>query len=326
MQPERIQISLRDDKVQRVEANNECFRKIVHEIMGKKCELTKDDLTVLLDRALNERNYSVSYTKHLLDYVTQGGLLIEKLTNNEARALHRSFDAKKDRASVKSDQRYTFSEDEIEQISAHSWNTLRNACGQTTTDTAVLFSYIWLMMLYTGKRMSDISTVSRDDLHMLRENGFVAIRIPKSRKVSRIALNDELREIINLVLREKMRIQLPFDPFAKRRGLLAYLCRLYTRLNPGKAKPRGLGFHALRRRTAGSSYMEGKNIDEIREQMDHTNNAQTNMYINKHLLEEQTRKCGLTYKNFQSSATSLPLSSSSSSSVCCGDDSSTLGE
>lgn len=166
----------------------------------------------------------------------------------------------------------------------------------------LLFVYAFMFMYLTGKRLSDIALLDVEKLRTLLQYEALVIRIPKSKKLGRITLRgyDEqsrirfrsfLRRAIDVFGSEEIvgkKQPIPFDQFAKRRTLDRQFRRLYNlateKLKIAGDKPRGLSLHSLRRFRAATMFVQGAEIDNIRECLDHSSIRVTNMYINRHLM------------------------------------------
>lgn len=177
----------------------------------------------------------------------------------------------------------------------------------------VLFAYLFLFMYETGKRLSEIALIGVEQLNTLSTHEALVIRVPKSKKLGRIVLrgfDEEMRidfkyflaRAIELFSRPKFESCIPFDQYAKRRTLDRHFTSLYTAALrhlglPRNEKPRGLSLHSLRRYRAGSLFQQGKDIEHIRECLDHSSTKVTNIYINKHLMRSYRTKCNDTECN-----------------------------
>lgn len=162
------------------------------------------------------------------------------------------------------------------------------------------FLYVFYTLAVTGKRLSDIASIESSQLRHLRTRGVCVVRIRKTGGLGRI----EIPEIMAVcsekslekgqavirrfrgfeLLRERSVLDIPFDVSRKRRSLDRSLNRVYSETF-GRAKSRGLSFHALRRIYAGYRFLSGASIERIRENLDHSHRRQTNRYVNNCLFE-----------------------------------------
>lgn len=170
----------------------------------------------------------------------------------------------------------------------------------------LIFAYVFLFMYETGKRLSEIALLGVEQLQTLYDFEALVIRIPKSKKLGRIVLRgfDEntrvnfryfLERSIELFSKQSFSDCIPFDQYSKRRTLDRHFSRLYTAALryldlPKSSKPRGLSLHSLRRYRAASLFQQGKDIEHIRECLDHSSTKITNIYINKHLMRSYRKK------------------------------------
>lgn len=166
-----------------------------------------------------------------------------------------------------------------------------------------LFAYVFVMMRASGKRLSDIAGLTIVQLRQLRDVGACALIIPKTRKLGRlelrnvgssdaspdicakktntISMNAIVFRLVEWVNRGLLTI--PFDVTSRRRTLDSQLRNAYFRVTNGSRKPKDLSFHALQRMYAGNMFLSERNINELRERMDHANRDQTNAYVNTYL-------------------------------------------
>lgn len=204
-----------------------------------------------------------------------------------------------------------------------STTTARSTCSRLTTlfattspsfnpseeqrSNLVVFLYVFMFMFNTGKRLSEIALLGVEQLRTLLQFEALVIRIPKAKKLGRITMrgyDDTTKTRFRSFLRHSVMMfdergpfakALPFDQFQKRRSLDRNFAALYrqavthldeaTHLDSScKEKPRGLSLHSLRRFVAASMFAQGREIDHIRECLDHSSTKVTNMYINKHLM------------------------------------------
>lgn len=281
--------------------------------------VTRDWLLQICELMLR-RGYSLSYIKRSLFLIRadcKGGQF--PLTVGELKAFLRSIVASKnkhfaDRAK-QSDGIYAMSDALYENMRVYCVEYLRAAdergvgvkivdrsqlayiAEQPPRPRTILFSYLYLMMYHTGKRCSDVAVLSCDDLRLLLDKGDIAITIPKTERVGRLSMSHiekaaEFRECVERFLRvcDGMPTAIiPFDAFVLRRSFNAMFQRVYEQMT-GEKKPRGLSFHALRRRKAARYFKQGESLETIRECLDHKDARMTNLYINKFLLSEQGKK------------------------------------
>lgn len=172
------------------------------------------------------------------------------------------------------------------------------------------FVYVFLMMYYTGKRVSELVMLSSNDIARLLTEKHIAIHIPKSRKLGRLSMRvvgkNELDDFVGFLKRFLFLTRdledspyldlIPFDQFQRRKSLNRCFDRVYT-LAVQRTKPRGLSFHSLRRRKAAVSFQQGVPLDHIREILDHSSTYITNHYINRHLVR--------TYRSSTSATTTI---------------------
>lgn len=162
----------------------------------------------------------------------------------------------------------------------------------------IIFCYLYLMMYYTGKRMSDLCILTLHDLQSLLRNRDIAVRIPKTDRIGRLSVSkaenpEHFVEFLHMFVRiitvrgEKLAALLPFDQYRIRRQLNRIFKAIYESVT-GSVKPNGLSFHSLRRRKAACFYKSGETLENIRECLDHTSSKTTNVYINKYLLSTTT--------------------------------------
>lgn len=302
-----MELKLRDEKYERYERCEQSLQKLYEKQSGARL-LTKESLLRLLQEMLDKK-YSIRYTLKFLNFLIRNPQCFvskaEIPSRTETRVLSRSIreyvpiSAKKlntdstkkvERGyniSQRSDGRLTFTAEETAKLLEHAEARVLR---ENETTTCRRLALVWILMHYSGKRLSDISTLSVKDLEFLIKNNFVAIRIPKSQKVGRITLDNEnfrtlLSKIVHEAKEKNISFDIPFDVYKTRSSMNDQLAHWYAHIFPGKTKPRGLGIHALRRRVAGLRFLEGDSLDSIRERLDHSNNKQTNAYINAALLE-----------------------------------------
>lgn len=183
-----------------------------------------------------------------------------------------------------------------ENVDEETTNNETNANGNR-----LLFTYAFMFMFITGKRLSEIALIGYEQLGTLLRYEALVIRIPKAKKLGRIVMrdyDDDVRKEFKTFLERCLVVfepkslhgkEIPFNQFEKRRTLDRAFARLYNettrRLNlTDERKPRGLSLHSLRRFRAATLFAQGKTIDHIRECLDHNSTKVTNMYINKHLM------------------------------------------
>lgn len=266
--------------------------------------LTKESLFEHVDRLIKMR-YSLNYLFAYMKYLRRKYRRFYPIYGNERRAFTRSILQRFFGESVRklaTDEIYSSDEDTYERIRdwclRYLFNddlTLHNK--RNTRKTNMRFVYLYLMMYYTGKRLSELAILSSNDLARLLNERNIAIYIPKTRKLGRISLNvvtDEEYDSFVLFLERFVYLTrdnsespyhdtIPFDQFARRKSLNRCFDRVYA-LTTNKPKPRGLSFHSLRRRKAAVSFERGMDLDDIREILDHSSTYITNNYINKHLV------------------------------------------
>lgn len=159
----------------------------------------------------------------------------------------------------------------------------------------MLFCYVYMFMYITGKRLSEISLLGVEQLNTLSSFEALVIRIPKSKKLGRIVMRDydeETKRRVKYLLKTTVKLfdcpdnidpVIPFDQYEKRRTLDRCFNALYMKAT-NQTKPRGLSLHSLRRFRAATLFAQGRDIEHIRECLDHSSVRVTNMYINKHLM------------------------------------------
>lgn len=276
--------------------------------------VTKKWLMFLCEKMLKQ-GYSYKYIKNMLTIVRTDTKSNFPLTRNEFKAFERSIIQSKD----KYYKNHHIQTDGVYAMSNRAYELMRSFCMEylravvecemgvdvdgikmvrtnNYSPKYIVFCYLYLMMYHTGKRISDICSLSRDNLQQLFETGDLAVLIPKTDRIGRITVaHSEDPENFRLFLRMFVRIldtqptimQLfPFDQFSIRRQLNRIFKIAYEKImeNP---KPNGLSFHSLRRRKAGTSFRAGTTLESIRESLDHKSSAMTNVYINKFLLDNK---------------------------------------
>jgi integrase len=279
-------------------------------------ELTLETLCKHIEQ-LVQLGYSLTYIFGYLSYLRRkyraGYPKLRQQTSAFYRTLINLYEqARRGKKRISTDEVYTCEE--------KIYAEMRNICHEaffsetitivTTSDEAtrnqVLFAYLFLFMYETGKRLSEIALISPEQLQTLATHEALVIRIPKSKKLGRIVLrgyDEEMRiefkhflmRAIDLFTRKQFEQCIPFDQYHKRRTLDRNFGRLYLaalrRLGkPRDQKPRGLSLHSLRRFRAGSMFQQGKDIEHIRECLDHSSTKVTNIYINKHLMRSYRTK------------------------------------
>lgn len=279
-------------------------------------ELTLESLCKHIE-TLIQLGYSLTYIFAYLSYLRRkyrGSYpKLRQQTSTFYRTLINLYEqAKKEKKRISTDEVYTCEEriyktmydichkmffgDEIAKI-----ESTEEACRNR-----VLFAYLFLFMYETGKRLSEIALINIEHLNILSIHDALVIRVPKSKKLGRIVLRgfDEearinfkyfLARAIELFSRPRFESCIPFDQYEKRRTLDRHFSRLYTAalhlLNlPRNRKPRGLSLHSLRRYQAGCLFQQGRDIEHIRECLDHSSTKVTNIYINKHLMRSYRAK------------------------------------
>lgn len=264
--------------------------------------------------------YSLSYMRNMLTMIKHDAAAQFPLSRVEYRAFVRSIIANKNKnfqnRHKQSDGVYSMSDNAYELMRAYCMAYLRAVAErgvgiEVSADTVVylerynprcvLFCYLYLMMYHTGKRISDICNLTPQNLRCLLDNGDIAVMIPKTERIGRISVSraedtENFKAFLAMMVRilgeqDAMRDALPFDQFKIRRQLNRVFKARYERIM-GSKKPNGLSFHSLRRRKAASFYKSGKDLETIRECLDHTDSRVTNVYINKHLLAESGNDVG----------------------------------
>lgn len=291
-------------------------------------EVTRNWLLQLCELMLR-RGYSISYIKRCVMQI-RGDCIAHShkfpLSENELKAFMRSIvETKRDRFAdrcINSDGVYSLSDQACENMRVYAMEYLRAVrdrnCGvkclaherleyteKPFRRNRIMFAYVYLMMLHTGKRCSDVSILTSNDLRALLETGDIAILIPKTERIGRLSMKhierpELFREFLQMLL-DAFRLHhglesaiLPFDAFAVRRKLNYTFDFVYAEVVGGK-RPKGLSYHSLRRRKAAKFFQQGKNLDTIRESLDHKDARITNLYINKYLLSEtqkRNKSCG----------------------------------
>lgn len=268
--------------------------------------LSRENLFEHIDRLIRER-YSMSYLFAYMKHLRRKYKKDFPLRGNERRAFTRSILERYFSNYVpKRSTDEIYASDENTYVLMRAWclrylfddmSTLGNK--RNTRRPTLRFVYTFLLMYYTGKRMSELCTLSADNLDKLRTDRHIAIFIPKTRKLGRISYrtidDHECSQFEAFLIRSvylfrdnkqspyRQSSVIPFDQFDQRKSLNRYFDRVYT-LVTGEEKPRGLSFHSLRRRKAAVSFERGVDLDNIREILDHSSTRITNNYINKHLV------------------------------------------
>lgn len=310
----RVFCALRDDDelTRCLETGDMSFIKFKTDVR----ELTLESLCKHIE-TLIQLGYSLTYIFAYLSYLRRkyrGSYpKLRQQTSTFYRTLINLYErAKKEKRRISTDEVYTC-EDRI-------YKTMYDICHNMffgdeiakieSTEEAcrnrVLFAYLFLFMYETGKRLSEIALIDIEHLNILSIHDALVIRVPKSKKLGRIVLRgfDEearinfkyfLTRAIELFSRPRFESCIPFDQYEKRRTLDRHFSRLYTAalhlLNlPRNRKPRGLSLHSLRRYQAGCLFQQGKDIEHIRECLDHSSTKVTNIYINKHLMRSYRAK------------------------------------
>lgn len=283
-------------------ANGEIYR-VVRYVCAP---LTREALFEHIDRLIRAR-YSMSYLFAYMKHLRRKYKREFPLRGNERRAFTRSIVQRYfDDDVPKKSTDEIYASDENTYMRMRTWClrylfddgcTLHNR--RNTRRATLRFVYIFLLMYYSGKRMSELCTLSADNLLRLHTDKHIAIFIPKTRKLGRISYrtidSHECAEFDAFLLRSvylfrdcaqspyRQETVIPFDQFVCRKSLDRYFDRVYARVMVEK-KPRGLSFHSLRRRKAAVCFERGVNLDNIREILDHASTRVTNNYINKHLV------------------------------------------
>lgn len=280
-------------------------------------QITRDWLVALCECMLT-RGYSLSYLKSTLKLIRSDSRGTFPLVPSEYAAFLRSIVSTKQRffatRTLQSDGVYTMDEQLFQRMRLFCVEYVRTACntghgiefrdGQLVLSAhsylpnELRFCLIFVLMFHTGKRCSDLSVLTIDDLRKLLRDDDLAIRIPKTDRVGRISMKhveepDKLREFLDWVVQlinrdDKLATNLlPFDVFRQRRTLTKMFEFCYEAIVQ-HPKPKGLSFHSLRRRKAGRYFKQGEQLETIRECLDHAHTSMTNTYINKYLLSTST--------------------------------------
>lgn len=266
--------------------------------------LTKEALIDHVNELMSQK-YSLSYIFAYIKHLRRKYRGQYPIFENERRVFNRSILRrfhKENARKLGTDEVYSVDEDTYTKI--RDWClryvfddelTIHNKVN--TRKTNMRFVYVFLMMYYTGKRVSELVMLSSNDIARLLTEKHIAIHIPKSRKLGRLSMRvvgkDELDDFVGFLKRFLFLTRdledspyldlIPFDQFQRRKSLNRCFDRVYT-LAVQRTKPRGLSFHSLRRRKAAVSFQQGVPLDHIREILDHSSTYITNHYINRHLV------------------------------------------
>lgn len=260
---------------------------------------------------LIERGYSLTYIFAYLSYLRRKYRSQYPKFGNQTSAFYRTLIDNYERQTksqrrIGTDEVYTC-EDALYEVMHELANGFffSDKVLQHLASERFLFTYAFLFMYHTGKRLSELALIGLEEIRTLITYEALVIRIPKCKKLGRITLRgyDEsalvrfkqfLNRTLELLAHAHMS-PIPFDQFSKRRSLDRHFKQLYAEASAqlfGKSveKPRGLSLHSLRRFRAASMFTQGKEIDHIRECLDHSSVKVTNTYINKHLMRSYRRK------------------------------------
>lgn len=210
------------------------------------------------------------------------------------------------RRSLKTDGILTFTENEFVVLIEHVRQAI-HADGPRD-DSERLFLYTFYMLTITGKRLSDVCGLDARSLIQLSERGVCVVRIRKTDKLGRVEIPEILgggggdraerrREATDAIATLRVflawiddgSLSVPFNRETQRRRLDRELSSLYVR-SFAREKPKGLSFHALRRIYAGYRFLHGHSVSALQENLDHSNRAQTNRYVNACLYELLNRR------------------------------------
>lgn len=246
-------------------------------------------------RLITNRNISNSYTNNILQYLfynhrerefrDKRALLQERIND--------FYSGRLNRRSSKTDGIFIFEPIELLLMKDEIEKEIKSFTA-TTSDWRKNFLFVFYILLYTGKRLSEILLLSNDDVDNMIKRDLTVIEIPKTRRLGRIDLLclDERREIgpIDKTLLNKLNtINLPIikqrDQMPNVRKHLDIELRSFYKKTLSKDKPRGLSFHGLRRAYAGEMYLLSRNVQTIQNCLDHSSTVQTNRYINGFLNE-----------------------------------------
>lgn len=300
--------------------NGEIGNDEVRDVAKYKCPgkaLTKETLAENIDQLIRS-GYSLNYVFSYMAHLRQKYRLEFPLNSIEQAIFNRSIvdryhkggDGEKTRKKA-TDEVYTESSETYEAMKRWCWSylmsdekTIDNS--KSTRNALLRFAYSYMFMFFTGKRLSEICVIKSEDLVTLRKERTLAVVIPKTKKTGRITLeslaSDEMRNEMEAFLDRMIALFVdmpnspylgdkivPFDQFEHRKAIDRYFAKVYEETT-GRAKPRGLSMHSLRRYRAAENFQEGLPLELIREQMDHSSTSMTNTYINKHLLRSYRNK------------------------------------
>lgn len=292
----------------------------VRDVAKYKCPnklMTKETLAENIDQLIRS-GYSLNYVFSYMAHLRQKYRLEFPLNSLEQAIFNRSIvdryhkggDGETTRKKA-TDEVYTESSETYEAMKRWCWSyltsnekTIDNS--KSTRNALIRFTYSYLFMFYTGKRLSEICVIKSEDLVTLRKERSLAVVIPKTKKTGRITLeslsSDEVRNEFEAFLDRMIALFVdipnspylgekivPFDQFEHRKSIDRYFAKVYVEAT-GRPKPRGLSMHSLRRYRAAENFQEGLPLELIREQMDHSSTSMTNTYINKHLLRSYRNK------------------------------------
>lgn len=261
--------------------------------------------------------YSLSYMRNMLSLIRHDAGKSFPLTPREMKSFHRSIVSSKRKyygdRHKQTDEVYSMCDKAYELMRVYCSHYLRavheqgvgvDVVGDSVVHASryyvkkIIFCYLYLMMFYTGKRMSDLCILRVTDLENLLANEDIAVRIPKTERIGRISLSkiENVESFVRFVQTfieitrssENLRDIIPFDQFKVRRQLNRTFKLTYESVMKQK-KPNGLSFHSLRRRKAAKFYKSGEDLETIRECLDHATTKMTNVYINKFLLSTDNR-------------------------------------
>lgn len=259
-----------------------------------------DDLITVLTWLARKR-YSLAYSVSVIDTMygyCLKNLVVGRIDRRKTRLIaRRVYDSitPPDQRSQKSDNVRLFSRNTLYELNnavTRSLSKHRDCYTYPTHSTDRMFLYVFFLMTASGKRLSDIATLTVLQLKELVRCGVCAIRVPKTRQLSRVELLadetwnvSEMKNIVGMFVRwhESHALDIPFDVASHRRGLDRALNTLYVRTrhtDMPRIRPKGLSFHALRRAYAGYKFLKGTPLVDIQRALEHTNLAQTNYYVN----------------------------------------------
>lgn len=180
------------------------------------------------------------------------------------------------------------------------------------------FLFVTLLLIWTGKRISEIVALTRTQFEEILLCGVIAIRIRKTKKIGRLEtpeliggrdddacerhnewddhsedLHDEsdegsirrsvsprkLAAIFHYWIRTGV-LTLPVPWPRTRRYFDFHITTVYSMATNGQSRPLGLSFHAFRRAFAGYAYTRGVSLKRLQRALDHATIEQTNHYVN----------------------------------------------